>query len=240
MLNILLFSVYCDMIILVIILTIIYLVRHCEAYGNLNRLFQGVSDFDISDMGAKQLEFLKKRFENIQLDKVYSSPLTRAYKTGLAVKGDKNIPIEKCDGLRELDGGIVEGKPFVETFNSMPHLADAWDNHPEDFHPEGGESMRHAYERIYNTILSLAAENRGKTIACATHGGVTRCLLCRILHNNIHELKNTPWADNTAIALLKIDDDNNITLDFYNDTTHLPQELLPKRTRLATFMRAKQ
>ncbi|MBR6533831.1 MAG: histidine phosphatase family protein, partial [Clostridia bacterium] len=48
-------------------MTIIYLVRHCEAYGNLNRLFQGVSDFDISEMGAKQLEFLKKRFENIQL-----------------------------------------------------------------------------------------------------------------------------------------------------------------------------
>lgn len=223
-----------------IILTEIYFVRHCEALGNKLRLFQGVSDFDISEMGAKQLEFLKKRFDNIKIDKVYSSPLLRAYKTGLAVKGDKDIPIEKCDGLIELDGGIVEGKPFAETFGAMPDLADAWDNHPQDFHPKNGESMRHAYERIYQAVLKLARENRGKTIACTTHGGVTRCILCRILHNDINELKNTPWADNTAIAKIIVDDNEKLTLEFYNDTKHLPEEYLPKRNRISTFMKVKK
>lgn len=221
-------------------MTKIYFVRHCEAMGNLKRLFQGISDFDISEMGAKQLEFLKNRFTNIKIDKVYSSPLIRAYKTGLAVKGDKDIDIEKCDGLIELNGGIVEGKPFLETFSQMPHLADAWDNHPEDFHPECGESMRHAYDRIYETVKKLAQENRGKTIACTTHGGVTRCLLCRILFNDIHKLKDTPWADNTAISLINIDDNGNMSLEFYNDTTHLPQEFLPKRTRISTFMKVEK
>lgn len=221
-------------------LTKIYFVRHCEALGNVKRIFQGVTDLDISELGAKQLKLLEKRFENIKLDKVYSSPLTRAYKTGLAVKGDKDIPIEKVDGLIELNGGIVEGKPFAETFASIPGLADAWDNHPEDFHPENGEPMRHAYERIYNTVMTLANHNRGKTIACTTHGGVTRCLICRLLHNDIHELKNTPWADNTAVSCFTVDDDNNITLEFYNDTSHLPPEYIPKRNRLSKFMRASQ
>lgn len=221
-------------------MTKIYFVRHCEALGNLKRLFQGISDFDISEMGTKQLEFLKKRFENIKIDKIYSSPLTRAYKTGLAVKGDKDIPIEKCDGLMELNGGIIEGKPFFETFSKMPHLADAWDNHPEDFHPKDGESMRHAYDRIYETVKKLAQENRGKTIACTTHGGVTRCLLCRIMFGDIHKLKDTPWADNTAITLINFDDNDTLSLEFYNDTTHVPQEFLPKRTRISTFMKVKK
>ena len=204
------------------------------------RLFQGISDFDISELGKKQLEFLKKRFQDIHIDKIYSSPLIRAFKTGLAVKNDRDIPIEKCKGLIELDGGIVEGKPFAETFGSMPELADAWDNHPQDFHPQNGESMRHAYERIYETIIKLANENRGKTIACTTHGGVTRCILCRIMHNDINELKNTPWADNTAVARILINDNNVLTLDFYNDTTHLPKEYLPKRNRVSEFMRVKK
>ncbi len=125
-------------------MTKIYFVRHCEATGNVQRIFQGITDTEISELGAKQLEFLQKRFENEKIEKIYSSPLNRAYKTALAVKGSKNIEIVKIHGLIELNGGIVEGKPFAETFSKMPHLADAWDNHPEDFHPEGGESMRAA------------------------------------------------------------------------------------------------
>ena len=47
-------------------MTKIYFVRHCEAMGNVMHIFQGVSDFDISEIGKKQLEFLKKKFDNIK------------------------------------------------------------------------------------------------------------------------------------------------------------------------------
>lgn len=220
-------------------MTKIYIVRHCEAMGNVMRLFQGSSDLDISEMGAQQLEYLKKRFEGIELDKVYSSPLIRTQKTALAVIGDKNLTPIIENGLVELDGGIVEGKPFIETFNSIPHLADAWDNHPEDFAPEGGEKMRDAYERIWEAVARLAKENKGKTIACTTHGGVTRCLLCRLIFGDITELKNMPWSENTAVSLLEFDDELNCTVKFYNDASHLPKELLPVRSRLSSFMGGK-
>lgn len=218
-------------------MTKIYFVRHCEAMGNVMHVFQGVSDFDISEIGAKQLEFLKKKFDNIKLDKIYSSPLIRAYKTALAVKGDKDLEVIKHKGLIEINGGLIEGKSTKESFKNYPQLADAWVNSPQDFYPEGGEHMRDAYERIYNTILELANENHGKTIACASHGGVTRCLICNLLYGDINRLKDTPWADNTAVALISIDDDNNIKLELYNDTTHLPSEFLPKSSSLNNYKR---
>ena len=217
-------------------MTEIYMVRHCEAMGNVMRLFQGSSDFDISETGEKQLEYLKNRFKDIKLDKVYTSPLIRARKTALAVVGDRSLePIDE-KGLIELDGGIVEGKPFKETFNSIPGLADTWDNHPEDFAPEGGEKMRDAYERIWNTVKKIAAENKGKAVACTTHGGVTRCLLCRLLKGAITKLKEMPWSENTAVTLIRFDDSLNPEVVFYNDTAHLPEELIPKRSRLSSFM----
>ena len=114
-------------------MTNIYMVRHCEAMGNVKRLFQGSTDLDISETGEKQLEYLKRRFEEIKLDRVYTSPLIRAYKTALAIIGERNLKPEINDGLREMSGGIVEGKPFKEAFNAEPGLADAWDNHPQDF-----------------------------------------------------------------------------------------------------------
>ena len=94
-------------------MTEIYIVRHCEAQGNLKRLFQGVSDFDITETGAKQLEYLKKRFENIHLDKIYASPLIRTRKTALAVAGGRDIEIKDEPGMIELRVSRLK-KPLIQ------------------------------------------------------------------------------------------------------------------------------
>lgn len=213
-------------------MTYIYLIRHCEAMGNHKRLFQGSTDCDISEIGAVQLKFLKERFVNIKLDAVYSSPLLRAQKTAAMVAYGKGLSITIRKNLAELHGGVVEGKPFQEAFTAIPGLADAWNNHPQDFAPEGGEAMRDAYVRIYDEVMALARENRGKTIAAATHGGVLRCLTCRILYNDITRLKDVPWHENTAVTLIKIDDNDNIGIEFFNDYTHVPPKYMPKRNRI--------
>ena len=216
-------------------LTKIYFVRHCEAMGNVMRIFQGSTDLDISPIGEKQLEYLKKRFENIHIDKIYSSPLIRAQKTAEAIKGEKDIEIVLLKELAELHGGVVEGRKFAEAFATIEGLADAWDNHPQDFAPPEGETMRHAYERIWDAIQYIVKNNKNKTIACSSHGGLTRCLTCRLMKNDINELKNIPWSDNTAVMLFEIDDNMNISLKYFNDVSHLPKELVPDtRSRLST------
>lgn len=213
-------------------MTYIYLIRHCEAMGNHKRLFQGSTDCDISEIGAVQLKYLKERFMDLKLDAVYSSPLLRAQKTAEAVSYGKGLEIITRKNLAELHGGVVEGKPFQEAFNAIPGLADAWNNHPQDFAPEGGEAMRDAYVRIYDEIMALVHANRDKTIAAATHGGVLRCLTCRILYNDITRLKDVPWHENTAVTLLKIDDSDKISVEFFNDYSHVPSEYMPKRSRI--------
>ena len=216
-------------------MTDIYIVRHCEAEGNNKRLFQGSTDCDITEMGEKQLELLKKRFSDIHLDIIYTSPLIRARKTALAIKGDREIPVVSDKGLTEIHGGVVEGKPFNEAFGNIPGLAEAWNNAPQDFAPEGGEPMRHAYERIWNAVLKVTRENRGKTVAVATHGGVTRCRNCRLVFGAIERLKDMTWCENTGVTLLRFSDDLTLEIVFMNDTTHLPDELLPKRNRMASI-----
>lgn len=215
-------------------MTQIYLIRHCEAMGNRMRHFQGSTDCDISETGAVQLEYLKERFKDIKLDAVYSSPLIRAQKTAQAIAYKKGLKIITRRNLAELHGGVVEDRPFKEAFNSIPGLADTWNNHPQDFAPEGGEPMRDAYVRIYDEIMALVHQNRGKTIAVATHGGVLRCLMCRVLYYDITRLKDVPWCENTAVTLLKIDDNDKISVEFFNDYSHVPNEYMPRRSRIVT------
>lgn len=214
-------------------MTKIYLVRHCEALGNIRRVFQGHTDLDISELGNEQLSALSKRFENIKIDKVYTSPLLRARKTAQAIIGSKTLKAEIDEGLIELNAGIFENNPF-EMMNEFPDIADAWNFHPQDFNPPEGESMKDAYKRIWNTVKKIAKNNNGKTVACATHGGVMRCINCRLIKNDINELKNIDWAGNTAVSLVEFDDELNYTVRIYNDISHLPENLINKKSQIVS------
>ena len=214
-------------------MTKIYIVRHCEAEGNNRRIFQGSTDCDITNLGETQLKLLGERFADISLDRVYTSPLIRAKKTAYAIRADRDIPVITDDRLKEIHGGAVEGKPFLSAFKSIPGLAEIWNDSPQDFAPEGGEPMREAYTRIWEAVLSIAKENIGKTVAVATHGGVIRCLNCRLAFGSIERLKDMPWCENTGVTLVTFDDDMNVKVMFMNDCSHVPDEFLPKRSRMA-------
>ena len=216
-------------------MTKIYLIRHCEAQGNDLRLFQGAINLDITELGAKQLEFLSERFKNIHLDAIYSSPLIRAQKTAFAVKGERFMDVKIDNELREISAGKFDGKPFSETFEKNPDLAKIWYCSPQDFAPEGGESMRHAYERIYSAVKRIADENPDKAVAIALHGGVIRCLMARIIYGTIEKIGEIAWAENTAVALVDYQN-GEFKVEYRNDTTHLPEEYLPVRNRLSSFM----
>lgn len=218
-------------------MTEIYLIRHCEAQGNVLRQLQGITDADITELGKKQLEALAKRFETVKLDAVYSSPLKRAYKTARAVADKKGIEVIEAQGLSELDCGDLEAKPFAEIFADGTELGNIWYNFPQDFAPENGEKMKDAYERIWQTVLELAKQNEGKTIAVASHGGVLRCLLCRLLYNDINMLSKVGWSDNTAVSLLRFDDNFKPTLVYHYDYSHLNADLIPTYSRLSEILR---
>ncbi len=215
-------------------MTNIYIVRHCEAEGNVKRMFQGLTDLDITELGVKQLKALEERFSAIHIDRVIASPLIRTRKTAKAIIGEKSIPLEIDEGLIELNGGIIEGKTFDEIHINFPDFQDMWQNHPEDFAPENGETMVEAYDRIWNTVFKIAKENRGKTVACASHGGVLRCLNCKLLKDDITKLKEIPFGYNTAITLIEFDDNLNYRVVFYDDASHITEELMNKAAAIPT------
>lgn len=215
-------------------MTKIYIVRHCEAVGNIKRMFQGLTDLDITELGTKQLKALEKRFSSIQIDRVLSSPLLRTRKTAKAIIGNKNIELEIEQGLIELDGGVIEGKTYDDIYKEFPDFKDMWQNHPENFAPENGETMPAAYDRIWNTVLKIAKENKGKTVACASHGGVIRCLNCRLIKNDITKMREVPFGYNTAVTLIEFDDKLNYKVVFFDDASHITEDLMNKAAIIPT------
>lgn len=205
--------------------TRIILIRHCEAEGNHKRIFQGHFDGKVSENGRAQLERLAERMKSLPFEAIYSSPLSRALETAKAANRYACLPIQTREGLMEISGGRWEGKPWASFPELYPKESEAWNLHPQDFHPQGGESMREVYDRIWNTITQIVRENQGKTVCVVSHGCAIRNFICRAKGFPIEELKNIDWCDNTGINIIDFDCQMNSELVLESDASHLDENI---------------
>lgn len=205
--------------------TTLYIVRHCQSMGNIQHRFQGRFDAPVSPDGEKQLELLSLRFRNVHLDAVYTSPLTRAFQTAEAINRFHDLPVQKLDGLLELDVGEMENLELSEIGTKFPEVAKNWDQAPDLCEFPGGETMRQAYARINRVIDEIIAENRGKTIAVATHGGVIRNLDARVRTGKPEGMRDGSIFGNTGVSVLEAAEDGALSWKTVNDLSHLPESL---------------
>lgn len=211
-------------------MTRIYLVRHCQALGNVSKRFQGQTDGDITDIGRHQLECLEARFKGVHVDKIYSSPLKRAYLTAEAIgRGCGVSEVIVDNGLIEINGGNLENHTVDEMNEIDPEQTKNWFSTFHLFSPAGGESTAHVYHRMYDTVSRLAEENDGKIIAIASHGCAIRCLMCAIKGLPIEKIyDNVGWVDNTGVCIIEYERGKyNIVCE--NDTSHYDERLLSER-----------
>ena len=87
-------------------MTLIYMVRHAEAEGNLYRRAHGQYDSSLTPKGLRQLDALAERFRDTAVDALYSSDLRRTMATAAAVaRYHPGLELQPDPRLREVDLG---------------------------------------------------------------------------------------------------------------------------------------
>lgn len=204
--------------------TRLILVRHCQSMGNLLKVFQGQTDFDISPLGEQQLELLTLRLRNVPIDALYASPLLRAWKTAEAINRYHNLPIIPMDELKEIDIGELAGRGPGKVFEGYPELAENWRDHPERCVFPGGESTADVYARAEAVLQKLLSENQGKTALVVSHGFLMRNMVCVLLRKGLSALSSVRIGGNTSVSEFLISEDG-VEVVRLDDSTHLPEEL---------------
>ena len=147
-------------------MTTIYLIRHAEAEGNLYRRIHGWYNALVTENGFKQIEALRNRFADIQIDAVYSSPLRRSVQTAEIAINNPDLEIITDDRLIETTFGFWYG--------------------------DGDENQKRIndnFNRIKSCLDDIIAKDTHTNIAIASHGGVTRAL-CYACGEKMGEIKN--------------------------------------------------
>jgi len=206
-------------------MTRFYVIRHCEAVGNKEKIFQGTYDGEVSELGIKQLDYLSLRMRNEPIDLIFSSSRKRARATADAVNRYHGLPIMIDDRIMEINAGEWEGKHFADFPKLFPKEMDLWDNDPANFEAPNGEKMRDVYKRMVNFVKEQATIHTGKTIVLASHGCAIRNLLAWADGYGLENIGKEVWCANTAVNIIDVDDDLNPHLVLKNDISHLPEQM---------------
>ena len=204
--------------------TKVIMVRHGETEWNVLCNFLGSADIPLNEKGRRQAGYAKEALKDTQIDVIYSSPMLRAYETGVIIKGDRDVAVMKDDELREIGCGKwegLDGNEVEERFQGQIYL---WGNRPEDCRIEGGDTFQEVSDRIIQAFWRIVRENRGKTILITSH---MICLTLLMLHfegKRINEMWNVKPIGNAALNMIEVSGDDKVTITVWSDDSFVPEE----------------
>ncbi len=146
----------------------IYIVRHGQTDWNVKGIYQGRVDIELNEKGIKQAEKTKAVLKGLKFDKVFSSPLKRAYKTAQIITDNK---ITSDERLVERCNGKLEGKLKSE-YEGAVDFTDPNENRL------GIETLPEFRKRIYDFFDDIMKNYQGKNVLVVTHAGVSIYVRC--------------------------------------------------------------
>lgn len=150
----------------------LYVVRHGQTDYNKAGRIQGQIDIHLNSEGIKQAEEVSKKFQNVKVDIIISSTLSRAYDTAKIISKVLDVKeIIKSDKIIERSFGELEGKILNEDIE-WSLFTDTKCNYLE----YGVETIPELYKRVSKFLEELYKEYKDKTILLVTHCGIIQVI----------------------------------------------------------------
>lgn len=183
----------------------IYIIRHGRTLWNKEQRLQGSADIALSESGRAPAIESSRNMRDIHFDKIFSSPLKRAYETACILRGDRTLDIITDDRIRELDFGSYEGRT-MEDLNSDPACTFRYFfDKPEQYVPPAdGETLEHLCERaasfMREQIEPLA--NSCERVLIVAHGAINKAMMTHVKKHSIADFWSGGLQRNCAVIML--------------------------------------
>lgn len=142
-------------------------------------------DPPLSERGQQQAKVVGERLSVDRLDVVYASPLRRALETGRAIARHHRIEPQVIDDLREVEvfrdipadktAGEFLGQGLLLGIRERMLRERKWDVYPYS------ESSFEFRKRTVNAVEAIIAENEGKRVGIACHGGIINAYIGHVI-----------------------------------------------------------
>jgi broad specificity phosphatase PhoE len=178
----------------------------------------------LSERGRASAARLAERLADVKIDRIVSSPMTRAVETAHIVARGRGVEVDAR--LAELDYGAWEGLTVDEIERRFPGQFEQYDADPAGHRVGGGESGRQVARRLGRLVGELVdwAEADGGGLCCLLvgHSSVNRVLLAMLLEVELRDYRRRfrqDWANLTVLHWPNRDEGPMLLLD--NDVAHI-------------------
>lgn len=195
--------------------TRIYLIRHCHP-NYLIKDEVGDEKMPLSDLGQKQAKLLIKKLEQVGLDKVYVSELTRSRQTAekYAKKNHKKMFIDKR--LNEIDWNDWYKIKYFRMSDKTRK------KHIKEYRRMDRELTK-IHEKSRRMLYDIYQNNKGKKVGLFCHGNLIRAMITSILNTDIIGFLSMEIYQ-SSVTKLVIDRDGYIKINYINNICHLPHK----------------
>lgn len=170
-------------------MTRLLFLRHAEVEEAFHRVFGGRIDMEISDLGREQAvalaDYLTRKFH---FDCLYASPMKRVRRTLEPLLARVPVTPVFDDRLREVDFGAWTGLHWSKIQERFGVTAFDWLDALERGKMPDAEPEELFRRRVEAVLKRIAAEQPGKTVVVACHGGVIRMALSVLLELPLHKM----------------------------------------------------
>jgi probable phosphoglycerate mutase len=172
----------------------IFLVRHGETAGNVERVLQR-ADVPLNELGLRQAEQVAARLASVSVERVVVSDLLRARMTAAAICARVGVEAFETPLLAERSFGDLRGTPY----DRLPG-----DPFAPDFVPLNGETWSVFHTRVddaFALVTQLAGGLR-ENLVVVTHGLVCRAFAQRHLQLGVGQVLPARFA-NTGVTVFE-------------------------------------
>lgn len=162
---------------------VMYFTRHGQTVWNVENKICGATDIDLTELGHEQAIELGKKIkkQGLHIDEILYSPLVRAANTARHISEETGIPMRMELRLKEQNFGKYESTARDGAEFKVAKAAFIYDY-------DGGETMLHLCQRIYNLIDDIKKED--KTYLLVAHNGISR-----VIESYFRNMTNEEYAE---------------------------------------------
>ena len=161
----------------------LYFTRHGQTFWNVENKICGATDIGLTELGHSQAKELGEKIlqQEIHIDEILYSPLSRAADTAKHISEITGIPMREEKRLSEQNFGKYES-----TARNGEEFKVAKTNFICGF--DGGETMLHLAQRIYN-LLDEIKQQPDKVYLLVAHNGISR-----VVNSYFYDMTNEEFA----------------------------------------------